>query len=72
MYFQDEKGKWKIQGCAKILIEPSEDYLQKTQALEELTKQQELLDSLTPTAEEVARAELDLQIISILQEAGLI
>ena len=34
--------------------------------------EQDLLDSLIPTSEEVFRAEIDLQIINILQEAGLI
>lgn len=34
--------------------------------------EQDLLESLIPTPEEVFRAEIDLQIINILQEAGLI
>lgn len=39
---------------------------------EELKIEQDLLESLIPTPEEVFRAEIDLQIINILQEAGLI
>lgn len=34
--------------------------------------EQDLLESIIPTSEEVFRAEIDLQIINILQEAGLI
>ena len=39
---------------------------------EELKIEQDLLESLIPTPEEVFRAEIDLQIINILQEADLI
>lgn len=39
---------------------------------EELKIEQDLLESLVPTPEEVFRAEIDLQIINILQEADLI
>lgn len=39
---------------------------------EDLKTEQDLMESLIPTPEEVFRAEIDLQIINILQEAGLI
>lgn len=29
MYLTDDKGKWKVEGNIKLLIEPSESYLQQ-------------------------------------------
>lgn len=71
-YIIDEQGKWKINGCCKMLIEPSETYIAKREKEQQIQLEQEKLDSLVPNDEEVRKAETDLQIASFLKESGLI
>lgn len=76
MYDIDENGKWKVDGVVRTLIEPSESYLTKRKAEIEQEEQrrleQELLDSLIPSKEEILLAEAEIQTINILMEVGLI
>lgn len=72
MYIIDEKGRWKVQGSFKMLIEPSESYLAERELEEQQRLEQELLDSLIPTEKEVLMAEVELNTINLLMEVGLV
>lgn len=72
MYFTDEKGKWKVKGNVKILIEPSEEYLTQREIERQQEEEQELLNSLIPTDEEVTKAETELLLIELLEELEVI
>lgn len=72
MYIIDEKGRWKVQGSCKMLIEPSESYLAERELEEQQRLEQELLDSLIPTEKEVLMAEVELNTINLLMEVGLV
>lgn len=65
MTVTDELGIWKVQGNVRILIEPSEDFIQKS-------KQKELLDSLLPSSEDVEKAQFELKTLMLLMEVGLL
>ncbi|WP_066505514.1 hypothetical protein [Abyssisolibacter fermentans] len=71
-YIYDEKGKWKVQGISKMLVEPSESYNQARLAEHQAEEEQKKLDSLVPTQDEIRKAETEIQIINLLQEVGLI
>ncbi|MBC8589322.1 hypothetical protein [Paratissierella segnis] len=71
-YIVDEQGKWLIQGSARLLVEPSEVYLQQRVLEEQQRLEQELLDNLIPSKDEMLMAEVEIQTITILQEVGLI
>lgn len=71
-YIIDEKGKWKVQGSCKMLIEPSEEYKQQQLLEQQAREEQELLDSLIPTTEEIQKAETELLVVEILTDGGLI
>lgn len=72
MYLTDEKGKWEIKGNIKILIEPSESYLQQRELKYQQQLEQELLNSLKPSEKEVLMAEIELNTINLLIESGVI
>lgn len=69
---EDGNGKWLVDGIFKFLIEPSEAYLAELAAEEQQRQNQKLLDSLIPSADDVRRAETEIQIITLLQEVGLL
>lgn len=71
-YITDENGKWKAKGTVKVLIEPSETYLQKQEQERLELEEQELLKSLEPTAEEVKQSEFNVMGINLLMEVGLL
>ena len=71
-YIVDEQGKWLIQGSARLLVEPSEVYLQQRVLEEQQRLEQELLDNLIPSKDEMLMAEVEIQTITILMEVGLI
>lgn len=62
----DLRGKWLVEGPhARRLIEPSEEYI--------ASKEEEaLLNSLIPTTDEIASAELEIKILNILMEVEVI
>jgi hypothetical protein len=64
-YVIDEKGKWKKQGNHRILIEPSQEYLQQKIDEEKLSK-------LMPILEEIKQAEFEIKTINLLTELGVI
>lgn len=71
-YIVDEQGKWLVQGSARLLVEPSESYLAQRELERQQQEEQELLDKLIPSKEEVLKAETEIQIITILKECELI
>lgn len=71
-YIINEKGKWKVEGNIKTLIEPSESYLAQRELERLQQEEQELLDSLIPSEIEMLMAEVEIQTITILMEVGLI
>lgn len=68
-YIVDHQGKWLVQGCCKLLVEPSESYLAEQK---QRMRDDELLRNLTPTADEVLAAQIEIHAIALLQEVGLI
>lgn len=72
MYITDEKGKWKIDGNVKMLIEPSDSYLAQRGKERLQQEERELLDSLIPSENEMLMAEVEIQTIELLMEVGLI
>ncbi len=72
MYITDEQGKWLIQGSARLLIEPSESYLAQRELQRLQQEEQELIDSLTPSKDEMLMAEIEINTIILLMEVGLI
>lgn len=72
MFIIDEKGKWKIEGNVKMLIEPSESYLAQRELEEQLRLEEELFNSLIPSEKEVLMAEIELNTINLLIESGVI
>lgn len=72
MYITDENGKWQIEGNVKMLIEPSDSYLTRKELERIQQEEQELIDSLIPSEREMLMAEVEIQTITILKEAGLI
>lgn len=71
-YEHDESGKWELCEVGRVLIEPSEAYLSELAAEEQERRDQRLLESLIPSADDIRRAETDVQIITLLQEVGLL
>lgn len=71
-YVIDDYGKWETEGNAKILIEPSEDYLQQQTQEHKQQFEQELIQSLKPTEKAVLMAEIQLSVIELLIESGVI
>lgn len=73
-YITDEYGKWEANGNFRILYSgnESEEYIsaQQTEVLAQL--EQVKLDALIPTEEKIRKAEAEIQIITLLQEVGLI
>jgi len=69
VYITDEKGKWKVYEDVKILIEPSIDYLNKKES--EIIEQ-EKLEALIPTPEEIEQADFEVKSINLLSELGVI
>ena len=72
MFITDEDGKWKVEGNVKILVEPSESYLAQNEIERQALLEQEALDALTPSPEEVLHAEIELKILFTLMEVGLL
>lgn len=68
-YIVDNQGRWLIQDGYKLLVEPSESYLEEQQQRE---REAELLAHLTPTADEIFAAQIEIHAIALLQEVGLI
>lgn len=71
-YIIDEQGKWLIQGSVRLLVEPSEEYTRQRELEEQQRLEQELLESLKPSEKEVLKAEIELSIIELLLESGVI
>lgn len=71
-YEYDESGKWELNEIGRVLIEPSEAYLAELAVEEQERWEQKLLDNLVPSEDKVRRAETDVQIITLLQEVGLL
>ena len=71
-YFVDEKGKWKVKGNVKMLIEPSESYIQQQEQERQQQLEQELLESLKTTEKEVLMAEVELNTINLLLDLGVV
>lgn len=61
----NELGTWKVQGNMRILVTPSDEYIKNSE-------QQEMLDSLIPSSENVEDAEFELKLITKLSEWGVI
>lgn len=71
-YIIDEKGKWLIQGSARLLVEPSEEYLRQRELEEQQRLEEELLNNLIPSERELLMAEIELNIINLLMEVEVI
>lgn len=66
MYITDSQGKWSMRNGKKyILIEPSQEY-----AIEQ--QEEQLLQLLIPTDEEIKNAEFEIKMIKLLQELEVI
>lgn len=72
MSITDEWGTWHVDGDVKMLIEPSETFLNKKESENLAQEEQKLIDSLIPSQEDILKAETELQIIELLMEVGLI
>lgn len=68
-YVIDEKGKWKVQRNCKILIEPSKEYIAEK---ETIRLEEEKLNNLKPSQEEVEKADRQVNLINDLTELGVI
>lgn len=67
-YIVDRQGKWLVQGGAKLLVEPSEEYLQQRESEEQQRLEEELFNRLLPTEKELLMAEVELNTINLLLE----
>jgi hypothetical protein len=65
----DEQGEWIDENGFRYLISPSQSYIEsRTVMVEEQLK----LSSLTPSPEEVLKAEFEVKMLTLLQEVGLV
>jgi len=71
-YITDSSGKWLIKDGYKILVEPSEEYIKRLEQEEQQMLEQEMLENLKPSEKEVLKAEIELNIINLLIESGVI
>jgi hypothetical protein len=71
-YIIDENGKWEVQGIYSNLIEPSESYLERIKLEQQEREEQLLLDSLTPTEKDILKAEIEIDILTLIQEMGVL
>ena len=73
-YVVDQDGTKIVKGSFKILPSgsESEEYLQQRALEEQERLDQELLDSLIPSKDEMLMAEVEINTITILMEVGLI
>lgn len=72
IYETDVDGKWEVRGNVRLLVEPSEEYLQKLEIQRQQELEEKLLESLIPSSNEILKAEIDLQVLQILKECELI
>ena len=63
--FKDDSGTWKVEGIIRSLIQPSETYLAQRE-------EQHKLETLTPSQNNIFNAEIELKIITMLMEVGLL
>lgn len=61
--FTDKSGKWIIDGKADILIEPSEEWLQK---------RNDSNNNPEPSQEDMDKANREIEMLNILMEVGLL
>lgn len=71
-YVIDESGKWRVQGLCKLLVEPSEKYLSDKEREEQQRLEQEMLENLKPSEEEIKQAEFEVRGLNLLMEVGLL
>lgn len=71
-YVIDKDGKWLIVKELKLLIEPSESYLQQRDIEEQQRLEEKLFNSLQPSEKELLVAEIELNIINLLIESEVI
>lgn len=69
---EDEYGLWEKQGIFKFLREPSESFLKQLQDEEYLKIEEEMLEMLKPTNDEIRKAETELTVLELLMEVELI
>lgn len=66
MYITDDQGKWSTRkGKKYLLIEPSQEYVTNQQ-------EEQLLQSLIPTKEEIQQAEFEIKTIELLTSLEVI
>lgn|GEM_PF-6566535 len=75
-YVTNKDGKWEIGEGYEVLIEPSETYIQEVdfrfQQEEQERIERELMESLKPSEKEVLKAEIELNILELLIDCGVI
>lgn len=72
MYTTDIEGKWLEKEGYRVLIEPSVSYTNQREAERLEREQQDIIDSLSPTNDELLKAETEVQILELLMEVGLL